>query len=166
MSKQTHTIIFNAQSIPLAECARLTKIPYATLYRRIKNGTSPDKLLAPPPHRPTRNDIAHTLITAHGKTQTLKKWALELRINYSVLKMRYIRGDRGDHLLRPYLAHSRPTTKTPDSPHNIYLTHQNKTRSLFEWSRALGVGFVTTYTRYMQGERDFNKLFNTHNHHN
>ena len=43
--------------------------------------------------------IANALITHNGQTQTLKEWGITLGIKYSVIRMRYKRGLRGEDLL-------------------------------------------------------------------
>jgi hypothetical protein len=47
-----------------------------------------------------RNTRRNVIVSYEGRSQTLTEWARELGINHQTLSARYIRGDRGDRLLR------------------------------------------------------------------
>lgn len=94
------------------------------------------------------NPIADALITHHGHTQKLKHWAKDLHLNYHLLKMRYKRGERGEHLLRD------GTNRNP-TPQTVTLRFNGKIKTVYEWSRIYRVGFDTIMRRYLAGERDF-----------
>ena len=100
------------------------------------------------------NPIPDTLITYDGRTQKLKHWAKDLGLDYHLLYMRYKRGDRDEQLLRPY---HKPVT-APD-PANIYLTFNNRTRSLAQWSRIYRASILGVMRRYESGVTDFYELF-------
>jgi hypothetical protein len=155
MTNKRLTVTYKDTQVTLSQLSKLLGIPYSTLYQRLQQGTA---LLKPRPHKPTKRDIAHTLITHNAKTQTIRKWADELGIKYSVLKMRFMRGDRGDHLLRvsSYTAHA------GESPTTVMITYLNQTRSIYNWSRRWGIGFVRPFELYQQGERNPAILFNQH----
>jgi len=86
----------------------------------------------------------------------LRHWADKLYIPYPTLRMRYVRGIRPPELLRPL---RQPVSLPIQTPHQIYLTHNMKTHSLYEWSRLLNTGFSIAHARYLRGERDFAKLW-------
>jgi hypothetical protein len=153
MTTQSTPITYKSQTLTLKQWAELLNLHYPTLRARYDRGLQPPHLFAK-----SHKTIATTPITYNGLTMQLRHWAKELRISYPTLRMRYTRG-----MQPPELFHAKPKNAynpKPHTPHAIFITHQNETRSLYAWSRVLNTGFVTAYNKYLQGERDFDKLFN------
>lgn len=59
-----------------------------------------------------RTSKSNVIVTHDGYTYTLRQWAEFLDIPYDTLRMRYVRGARGDELFQEVLT-KRPRTTPP-----------------------------------------------------
>lgn len=142
MTQITHL----SETLTLAQWAERLDLHYDTLRKRYDAGQRPPRLFAA-----SAKSIATTPITYNGQTMQLRHWAETLNIPYATLRMRYTRGHRPPELLGVIAVAPRNQPKTPSQ---VTITHWGKTRTLFEWSRALDIGFDTLHKHYTEGERD------------
>ena len=110
-------------------------------------------------------------ITVECETHTMTEWAKILKMNRHTLRMRYLRGLRGEALVAPLeprkprvvaeIINIRTTVHMEDGaeqgtqPQEIplpypqrLLTYKGKTKTLKDWSRITGIQFGTVLQRY------------------
>lgn len=101
-------------------------------------------------------------ITVECETHTMTEWAKILKMNRHTLRMRYLRGLRGEALVAPLeprkprvVKQEAPTTEQETQPQEIplpypqrLLTYKGKTKTLKDWSRITGIQFGTVLQRY------------------
>ena len=150
MTLSATLITYKSQTLTLKQWAEHLNMHYPTLRARYERGLLPPRLFAGSP-----KTVATTLITHNGQTMQLRHWAKELRIPYDTLRARYTRGVRPPELLQP-----KPTADV--SPTTVMITYLNQTRSIYNWTRRWGIGFVRPFELYQQGERNPAILFNQH----
>jgi len=99
-----------------------------------------------------KNSVATVVIEHDGHSFTLKQWVdfLDGAIPYGTLRMRYIRGSRGDDLF----AQVRPHVKLGINVYNaIVVQYKGEVHNLADWARKLEMPVSTLYNRYRDGKR-------------
>ena len=77
-----------------------------------------------------------------GRTVTFRELAKLTSIPYDLLRIRYLRGARGEELLSP----------AKESSSRLYLTYQGKTQSLRAWAKELNLHYETLRQRIVRGD--------------
>lgn len=93
-------------------------------------------------------------VTYDNQTLTLPQWAKVHGLAYSVLKMRYRRGDRPPELFRPMRTISPKKTKVGHRTAKIPVTYKGVTQPLRHWATDLGIPYPALHARYLRGDRD------------
>ena len=115
------------------------------------------------------------LVELECETITLTELARTEGIPRNVLRMRYLRGARGDKLIAPIEVHKKQKPRKPKEIINVssvedivkqeeptltprssasrhdVVTHNNQTHTLWEWAKITGIGYETLATRYRKG---------------
>lgn len=115
------------------------------------------------------------LVELGCETITLTELARTEGIPRNVLRMRYLRGARGDKLIAPIEVHKKQKPRKPKEINNTssgedilnkemkqpaprrsvsrydVVTHNNQTHTLWEWAKITGICYETIATRYRNG---------------
>jgi hypothetical protein len=96
------------------------------------------------------NPISQTLFHYNGESRTLQEWAKHLHLPWDTIRVRYMRGDRGDRLLRP------APTNTLKGDHRVkhYLTIDGVTKTIPEWAEHSGLPYHLIINRAKMGWSD------------
>lgn len=96
--RDNQMMTFDGKCLSIYEWATVTGITFTALRSRYRQGWPVDRILTEPMenHTGTRNE----LVTLGDKTQTVKEWSRELKINYYTLASRVQRGWPPEKALR------------------------------------------------------------------
>lgn len=97
-------------------------------------------------------------ITVECETHTMTEWAKILKMNRHTLRMRYLRGLRGESLIAPLEPRIKRKVISIRTPVHIekdttpypqrLLTYKGKTKTIKDWSRITGIQLGTVLQRY------------------
>lgn len=91
------------------------------------------------PKEQSNNTRRNHLITAYGKTLTMKQWSEETGVSYNTMKTRLRKGKTGEDVVRPVNKRT--------------ITARGETHTIREWAQITGVPYNTIKTRVRDGKK-------------
>lgn len=85
-------------------------------------------------------------VSYQGKVMTMRQAAKHAGVSYDTIRMRYLRGYRGEDLFKPVTADL--------STSKYQVTYNGRTQSLRAWAKEVGISYDTLRMRYERGWRD------------
>lgn len=129
---------YNGEYRGLREWSEILELDYEIIKDRYYKGWSPTDILE------RRKDSHFRTLTLHGETKLLTEWSKILGINKGTLWYRYEHGWSDDHIIdSPYVRQSKKS--------KIFLTYNEETLSIYDWSKKTGTVIGTMYNRYYKG---------------